>query len=101
MGWEYRGNRLYYYRKKREGKHVISEYIGVGTTAYLIAELDREDRLARAFDATEWKKQKNEIKKVDNEMNQLQKSINGFVRALFLTSGYHPHKGQWRRIRNG
>jgi hypothetical protein len=101
MGWEYRGNRLYYYRKKREGKHVVSEYIGAGISGYLIAVLDDEERLERTYNQNQWKKQRNEMKKIENDLNQLQKNINGFVRAVFLTSGYHPHKGQWRRTRNG
>ena len=33
MGWEKRGNNKYYYRKKREGKRVISIYFGKGEKA--------------------------------------------------------------------
>ena len=100
MGWESRGDRLYYYRKRREGQHVVSEYIGTGTTASLIAELDNDDYLERAYNATEWKKQRNEQRKIESNMDKVQESINSFVRAVFLTSGYHAHKGQWRKIRH-
>jgi len=30
MGWEKRGNRLVYYRKKRVGRRVVSVYCGSG-----------------------------------------------------------------------
>jgi hypothetical protein len=100
MGWEYRGNRLYYYRKKREGRHVVSEYIGAGMAAYLMVELDNEDHLERKYNAVQWKKQRSEIEKIDHDVDHLEKTINAFVRAKFLTSGFHAHKGQWRQIRN-
>lgn len=101
MGWEYRGNRLYYYRKKREGQRVVSEYIGSGMTASLIAEMDNDDYLERAYSATEWKKQRNEQKRIESNMDKVQECVNSVVRAVFLTSGYHAHKGQWRKIRHG
>jgi hypothetical protein len=101
MGWESRGNRLYYYRKRREGQRVVSEYLGTGMTASLIAELDNEDYLERAYNATEWKKQRNEQKGLERNLDNVQESINSVVRAVMLTSGYHAHKGQWRKIRHG
>jgi len=44
MGWEKRGNNLYYYRKKRDGDRIVSEYVGNGRMAQRISVEDREER---------------------------------------------------------
>ena len=44
MAWEDRNGRLYYYRKRREGKRVVSEYVGNGFAGMMAEELDGEDR---------------------------------------------------------
>ena len=38
MGWEQRGNNLYYYRKVRVGSRVKSTYVGRGEIAHLISQ---------------------------------------------------------------
>ena len=51
MGWETRGNGKYYYRKRRIGDKVVSEYVGTGPGAELIAELQRNyDRNHPGYD---------------------------------------------------
>ena len=40
MAFENRHGNSYYYRKKRDGNRVISEYLGCGELAYLIAQFD-------------------------------------------------------------
>jgi hypothetical protein len=100
MGWERRGNGLYYYNKKREGKRVVSQYIGTGFSAGLISIMDQEKRKERGLARTQWKKEKTEIRKLEIDIEQLGMAIRGVVRATLLTSGYHPHKGQWRKTRD-
>ena len=100
MGWEYRGNRLYYYHKKRTGSRVVSEYVGAGMSGYLAEVFDNEDRSERKYNAAQRKERILEIKKINQDLDQLTKTINILVRAVFLTAGFHPHKGQWRKIRN-
>lgn len=101
MGWEKRGNGVYYYRKKRNGKHVRSEYYGTGMSAYLISELDKEEKMERQYNNEKLKKHKGEVEKMNREVDLLTNTVNGFLHATLLTSGYHEHKGQWRKIRNG
>ena len=40
MAWETRGNREYLYRKKRVNGRVVSEYVGTGFQAELIARIE-------------------------------------------------------------
>jgi hypothetical protein len=101
MGWELRNGKRYYYRKIRRGRQVVSEYIGAGEFAELLFEIDGLDRAEKAHFRILWNKQKDEVKRLNKEITQLSKIINGITRASLLTSGYHPHKGQWRQNRNG
>ncbi len=41
MGWEERNGRLYYYEKRREGRRVVSQYVGTGTFAEACAVLNK------------------------------------------------------------
>jgi N-glycosylase/DNA lyase len=101
MGWELRNGKRYYYRKIRRGRRVISEYVGASEFAELLLELDEFDRAEKTLSRIAWKKQKDEVKRLNKDIRQLAKIINGMARASLLISGYHPHKGQWRQKRNG
>jgi hypothetical protein len=97
MGWEKGGK--YYTRSRRVGGRVVREYVGMGDVGFL-AGLDdwrrrednayaRERRNAeRAADVTREKALIAYCQVVDAIV----------VRALAL-SGYHLHKGEWRRKR--
>ena len=39
MSWEQRGNRRYYFRKRRQAGRVVSEYVGAGELAVAAATL--------------------------------------------------------------
>lgn len=100
MGLETRGGRSYYYRKRRIGDRVVSEYVGAGETARLIAvledlERDRED--LRRHD------EKAETDHVD-AMIAAQQRYGDLTAELatvaFLLAGYHMHHGQWRKERD-
>jgi hypothetical protein len=45
------------------------------------------------------KKYKSDVHQLNRDVDQVSMAINGFLRATLLISGFHPHKGQWRRIR--
>lgn len=103
MGWEKRGKGMYYYHKRREGKRVVSEYKGTGLLAHLYSELDLVNKkyLVRKHHHAQWNEHNDEITEINMEIDQLAQIIDGLVRAVLLTSGYHPHKGQWRKSRYG
>ena len=97
MAWEKRGSSRYYYRKRRQGERVASEYLGNDQTSQVIYEIDRllQEESLRA--QAEWKRQKKEIQKMDKDIEFLTTMVRSLLRAKLLTSGYRPHKGQWRK----
>lgn len=100
MAWEERNGRMYYYRKKRIGKRVVSEYFGSGALAEALAVLDAEDRKHAKMKRQEWKKVKKEVKVINQEMDKAERLVRSLLRANMLLSGFHPHKGMWRKRRN-
>lgn len=100
MGWEARNGRQYYYRKARYGTTVTSEYMGSKETADLFFQMDELDREERVTRLSKWKDEQNEIQSIDAEIVELYETLMKLVTATLLISGYHPHKGQWRRLRN-
>ena len=101
MGWENRDGRRYYYRKHRVGESVYSEYIGKGLLAEIASEQDELLRYQLQQENEAFKETVNRNKEIDSELDSLIDLTRIFVRASLLLSGYHPHKGQWRKKRNG
>ena len=101
MGWEQRNGKRYYYRKRREGGRVVSEYVGTGDIADLLFLIDRDEYLQRRWNRAKWKMQKDEVEKFDKDQRSLALLTRHILRACLLVKGYHPHKGQWRKKKNG
>ena len=71
MGWERRGNKVYYYEKKRQGKRVVSVYLGRDDLAELLAEsnlLIKQSKLKEKI----WK---SKFKEDLTELRELKKHI--------------------------
>jgi hypothetical protein len=100
MAWENRNGTLYYYRKRREGKQVISEYIGGGLLGYIAETFDMEDREETDFKRAELREQKALSRAIDIQVDELEKYTRAITRACLLLAGYHVHKRQWRKLRN-
>ena len=99
MGWEQRGNERYYYRKRREGGHVISEYIGKGEIAELLAKMDMLDRAKRDGEQADAKAETDHREELDTELHRVSSIVETLLKASLLAEGCHTHKGQWRRQR--
>ena len=93
MSWEQRGKKKYYYRKKRIGKRVYSIYLGDESRGKTMAELD-ETRKALTEKA---RKRLYAIAKEEKEVDEIVEHAELLVNAIALISGYHRHKGQWRK----
>ena len=101
MGWEIRGNNSYYYRKKRISGKVVSEYVGRGLVAQEIASMDLAKRLEENKGIVTTIQERNELQLLDQQITQVSSFIKQILEEVLITSGFHKHKGQWRKVRNG
>ncbi len=101
MGWERRGNNQYYYKKEREGSRVKSTYVGRGEIAHMIAQIQSGspliERLARSIKPPKAQ----EEEKAEANLNQLNEATRLLMHAALLATGFHAHKREWRKRRNG
>lgn len=96
MGWERRGRHTYYYRKRREGKRVVSEYAGAGIVGALSESQDEDARAQRAA----IRRQRQEHAAIDRTLDDFGELANVLTRAVLIAElGTHTHKGEWRRKR--
>jgi hypothetical protein len=96
MGIERRGDNLYYYRKKRIGDRIISEYVGAGELGRMAAEADRVEREKQSEERLRTEVMGAEIMAEDKVFAEYAGLVNTLVQGLLLAEGYHMHKGQWR-----
>jgi hypothetical protein len=101
MAWETRGNNAYYYRKKKVNGKVVSEYVGKGLVAQEIASMDSAERQERNIKLDAIKKEKNELELLNSRTTQSISATKRMVESFLILAGFHKHKGQWRRMRNG
>ena len=95
MAWEQRGNRRYYYRKRRQGGRVSSEYVGAGELAGAAAALDTLEREVRRAE----RQRRAQLRALDAHIGQVSDLIRALTDAVLLINDYHTHKGQWRKKR--
>lgn len=100
MGWENRGNQAYYYRKRRRGRRVVSEYLGSGDLAELAAQIDQATAAARAEELRAQREERAAQRAIDGALDAAGRQTALLLRAYLLSNGYHTHKGQWRRKRH-
>ena len=101
MGWERRGQGRYYYRKRRTGGRVVSEYVGAGPGAELLAEADALDRAERAERREAERQAREEVQALDRQADEVADLIRALTHGVLLATGHHTHKGQWRKQRDG
>lgn len=97
MGWELRGGHRYYYRKIRSGDRVISEYWGHLDAAELLAKNAEEDQFIAATRGEIEQEERNAERDMDRQLTEEGSLLGAIVGALLCASGFHQHRGQWRR----
>jgi hypothetical protein len=96
MSWATRGRGRFFYRNRRRGGRVVTEYLGRGPEALLAAAAADVGRKARRAVAAE----RARLAAADAESNALVAVVEALARAALLTAGYHRHaRGTWRRRR--
>ncbi len=100
MALEQRNGRSYYYRHERDGEKVRKVYVGAGPIAELASEADRIKR--EAVEAQRSKQQR-DLERLDAlvaPVLELDYAARVLTHAALVASGYHRHKGEWRRARS-
>jgi hypothetical protein len=90
---------MYYYDKVREHGRVVSKYIGKGIASQLVEAINAEKRFEREELRRERRIQKVLDREIDTAIRELAARSKVLTEAVLLASGYHKHKGQWRRKR--
>ena len=96
MAWETRNNRRYYYRKRRVGRSVVSEYQGTREAGVIAAAADARRRAKRAA----VRKRIECMKRNDRTAHRFCRQLRTAAASILERDGYRRHKGQWRRSRN-
>jgi hypothetical protein len=101
MGWEQRGTHRYYYRKQRDGLRVKSVYVGRGEIAHMVSELQSSSRIFEKVIGVAYPSEEEKLKEQDATIEQACGLIDAITKASLLVAGFHSHKRQWRKRRDG
>jgi hypothetical protein len=99
MAIEKRGNRFYYYRKKREGSRVFSIYVGGGLVAINASKSDQRERKRRQAERDSIQSTREADATLERQLAEEERQIKGILRAALEAAGFHQHKGTWRKKR--
>ena len=101
MAWEKRARGGRYYTRTYRDKdgRVRREYIGAGELARIAAEADT---IYRSAQEVERERQRAEVERLEVlavPLVQIDEAAEVLAQAALVASGYHRHKGEWRRER--
>jgi len=98
MAYQRRG---YWYRSRREGGRVVTEYLGTSETASLIAILDSGRQAEREATRRDAQRERESYQRVNVLIAEHRRMVASLTAAALAEAGYHLHKRQWRKKRNG
>ncbi len=102
MAYEKRGNSIYFYKKEREGKRVVSKYYGKGELASLIVQMDEIEADSKEYKRFEEQQRREKAEKFEREIAEIENAFNELITAHLLVNGYHQTGSrEWRKKRNG
>ena len=97
MAHRYKG---YWYRCKREGGRVVTEYLGAGEFAQTMAEMDALEQQERDLARRAIRAEMDQEREIDRLLDALGVQVRALTGAVLEAHGYHKHKGQWRKRRD-
>ena len=100
MALEKRGNNYYYYKKEREGKCVVSSYVGKGEIAVLIAEYDDIERQKREYEAFQRLEIRRELEDLDRQIYSFENKVKELTAMTLISRGFYKTKSRQWRIKN-
>jgi len=99
MAWETRRGQRYYYCKRRQGQRVVSEYIGTGSFADILAEIAEGRRRERIYECGQEEDARRRVGAQDAAADAITEMVSTLSTATLLVAGCRTHRGQWRRQR--
>jgi len=99
MAWEKRGNKFYYFSKKRKGNKVESTYWGSNDIAVRMADIDRNCRIIGQMEKAQKQAIKQEYITLNREIAEIENLVRSLTTAAYLLNGLHRPKGVWRKMR--
>jgi hypothetical protein len=99
MAIEFRGGHAYYYRKRWRGGRVVSEYVGGGLLALIVAERAEAEHAERAAAAEAWRAERTRLEAEDRAHAEYFDAVEARVREMLTAAGYHRPKRRWRKRR--
>jgi hypothetical protein len=100
MGIVRRNGKLYYYENRRIGGRVVSEYMGSGGLALLARDFAQENAYKKAAERERFRRKIEELAALDADLDCIFECVKALSTSEFILSGYHNHKGQWRKRRD-
>jgi hypothetical protein len=97
MTWCRQGR--YFYRSRREGQRVVSEYRGCGDAGALLAEIDNRAAHAREAARRALREEADQTRQLDAALADIYLAADQAASAALHGAGYHLHKRSWRRKR--
>jgi ABC-type transport system involved in cytochrome bd biosynthesis fused ATPase/permease subunit len=99
MALVWRGSKPYYYKKRRVGDKVVSEYIGAGYSALVAEQITDTVRAEAEKKQREWQAIVDEQQRIDTMINDFSKLATAYADAMLLLTGHHQSKRKWRKQR--
>lgn len=97
MAIETRHGKRYFYRKKRIGKKVVSEYVGGSEFDLMLAEWKEHELMIERWEKVKREIEREGFEKVDRKLDNLESEINKIVAAHLTASGFYKTSSrEWR-----
>ena len=89
----------YYYRSKRRGRRVTTEYLGAGEIGEMVATLDTLERQERKAEAARVAANRKRFTDQERVFDAIGNTVTKLAAAVLVANGYHTNKGTWRKAR--
>jgi hypothetical protein len=91
----------YWYKSRRSGHRVETEYLGAGILGEFAAVMDAEEQERRRKEREAIDVERQAQAAIDRPLDAVEAELRHLVGQVLRNAGYHQHKGTWRRRRDG
>jgi hypothetical protein len=97
MAFENRKGHSYFYRKERDGKRVVSKYIGKGELVELLSQFDEFDKENHEYEARKQRREQSKIEEIDRNLAEIERKMNDLIENFLKSKGFYKTKSrEWR-----